>query len=113
MDIKQFSFALSEISAYTDPDAYASDVALSSVFPDDADIIALAEELKTLFTAAHITVKDIRTSTGLSQAAFCALHGIPKRTIENWESGIATPPPYIPLMLAQLHGLAPQPERMV
>lgn len=47
-----------------------------------------------------MTIKDIRTETGLSQARFAALTGIPHRTIEDWERGIRTPVPYMLPMLA-------------
>ena len=34
-----------------------------------------------------MTVKEMRAKTGLSQAQFAKLLGIPKRTIENWDGG--------------------------
>ena len=40
-------------------------------------------------------IKTLRASTGLSQVAFATALGIPRRTIENWESGASTPPPYV------------------
>lgn len=40
-------------------------------------------------------IKDARLKLGLSQAAFGALLGIPKRTIENWESGNTSCPEYV------------------
>ena len=46
-----------------------------------------------------VTVKDIRTAAGLSQASFAAITGIPKRTIENWEEGSRNPPEYLPKMI--------------
>ena len=46
-----------------------------------------------------MTVKEMRAKTGLSQAQFAKLLGIPKRTIENWESGRRTPPVYVLEML--------------
>lgn len=42
-----------------------------------------------------ITIKDLRASTGLSQAKFAKLLGIPTRTIEDWESGRHKPPDYV------------------
>lgn len=33
-----------------------------------------------------LTVRTVRDITGLSQAAFAAAYGIPRRNIENWES---------------------------
>lgn len=40
-------------------------------------------------------IRTLRARTGLSQVAFAATLGIPRRTIENWESGASTPPPYV------------------
>ena len=40
-------------------------------------------------------IRDIRHRTGLSQKAFAARYKIPRRTIENWESGVNTPPAYV------------------
>lgn len=39
--------------------------------------------------------KEIRALTGLSQQKFADKYRIPKRTIENWESGKAIPPEYV------------------
>ena len=38
-----------------------------------------------------MTVKELRTLTGLSQAAFGKKYHIPKRSIENWEGGQRSP----------------------
>lgn len=40
-------------------------------------------------------IRAIRAATGLSQVRFAERYGIPRRTIENWESGVRTPPPYV------------------
>lgn len=40
-------------------------------------------------------VKELRNLTNLSQQAFSEKYGIPKRSIENWESGKRTPPEYV------------------
>lgn len=40
-------------------------------------------------------LKRIRALLGMSQAAFAAASGVPKRTIENWESGKSSPPDYV------------------
>lgn len=45
-------------------------------------------------------IRSIRKRTGLSQADFARVYEIPKRTIENWESGSRTPPPYVIRLLA-------------
>lgn len=38
-----------------------------------------------------MTVKELRTITGLSQRAFGEKYHIPTRTVENWESGSRKP----------------------
>lgn len=39
------------------------------------------------------TLRELRAETGLSQTEFGKrLGGIPLRTIQNWESGVRTPP---------------------
>lgn len=40
-------------------------------------------------------IKALRESTGLTQRAFAEMLGIPKRSIENWESGVSKPPDYL------------------
>lgn len=43
-----------------------------------------------------MTIKEMRTRTGLTQAQFAQLLGIPKRSIENWERGVSRCPDYVP-----------------
>lgn len=45
-------------------------------------------------------IKAMREATGLTQRAFAELLGIPKRSIENWESGVSTPTKYIVRLIA-------------
>ena len=40
-------------------------------------------------------IKALREETGLTQRAFSDMLGIPKRSIENWESGVSKPPEYL------------------
>ena len=42
-----------------------------------------------------MNIKEIRATTGLSQQKFGDWLGIPKRTLQNWEKKIATPPQYV------------------
>ena len=46
--------------------------------------------------------KELRKKTRLTQAAFAERYGIPKRTVENWESGTNRPPGYVLRMLKQI-----------
>lgn len=47
-------------------------------------------------------IKEIRKMTGLSQAKFAARYEIPKRTIENWETGKTEPPEYVYKLLLRV-----------
>lgn len=49
-----------------------------------------------------MTVKELRASTGLSQSQFAKKFEIPVYTLQNWERGKATPPPYIPKMIEKI-----------
>lgn len=42
-----------------------------------------------------MSIKQLREQTGLSQQKFGNFLGIPKRTIEDWEQGLRTPPAYV------------------
>ncbi|MBO5049663.1 MAG: helix-turn-helix domain-containing protein [Oscillospiraceae bacterium] len=46
------------------------------------------------------TIKEIRQSTGLSQAKFSAALGIPVRTLQKWEIGEANCPSYVVELIA-------------
>ena len=42
-----------------------------------------------------MTIKEIRSAAGLTQAEMAEKLHIPKRTLENWDEGKRTPPNYI------------------
>lgn len=46
-----------------------------------------------------MTIKEIRSLTGLSQQKFGDMYGIPLRTIQHWEGGDRKPPEYINILL--------------
>ena len=50
----------------------------------------------------HYGIKEIRALTGLSQAKFSALYGIPQRTLESWEMGERNPPEYVLRLLQRV-----------
>lgn len=49
-----------------------------------------------------MTVKELRTLTGLSQKDFSDKYEIPKRTIEDWEGGKRNPPEYVISLLERV-----------
>lgn len=93
-----------------DRDNFISGWALSSAWDDTADIPAeRIAVLDGIWDAAHLTIRDIRQHTGLSQVAFATRYCIPRRTLEDWERGINTCPSYLRLLLAQDTGLYARP----
>ena len=42
-----------------------------------------------------MNIKELRTTAKMTQKAFSDYFGIPKRTIEDWESGRRKPPQYV------------------
>jgi len=110
MTYEQYYNAVSEIPSYTDPDAYASDVALSDIFagtPDD-QLPALFNDLRKLWDVWHMPLVDMRKITGLSQAKFARRILSSQRTIEDWESGDRTPPIMTRFLIAGMLGLLPE-----
>lgn len=49
-----------------------------------------------------MTVKELRTITGLSQSKFAAYFGIPVRTLQDWEQQKRTPPDYVITMMERI-----------
>lgn len=45
-------------------------------------------------------IRSLRAGTGLSQVAFGAALHIPRRTIEEWEAGNRSCPPYVVELIA-------------
>ena len=108
MTSKQFSACVAACPDYTDADAYASDLALSSIWGDapDAGIPAdRLEALRGIYAAANRPVRQIVAATGLSQAAFAERLCIPLRTVEAWCRGIRESPVYVRLLIQQALGL--------
>lgn len=99
-----FSDALSNESASRE--AFVSDWALSSIWDDGQDIPEdRIAEIGDIWDVAHLTICDIRQHTGLSQAKFATRFCIPRRSVEDWESGARKCPDYLRLLLAQTVGL--------
>ena len=89
-----------------DYDTYIAEWSASSLFYPDPDAEGpgfddVVDTLDKTWNAAHISIKEIRAHTGLSQAAFAQRFCIPRRTIEDWEAGRRTPPDYVRLLLAE------------
>ena len=47
-----------------------------------------------------MTIKELRKACNMTQAKFAKELNIPKRTIENWENDVRTPPDYVIELIA-------------
>lgn len=111
MTINQYHLALTEIENYTDRDAFVSDLALSSAFPEESDLTETVSELSMIWEAYHMTIRDLRTAAALSRMDFSRRFHIPIRTIENWECtgpNARECPVYVRLLIAEAIGLMPE-----
>lgn len=107
MDSKIFSAIWAAALTDANRDAFASDWALSSIWEDEADgdaLAARAEQCGRIWDLAHMSVADIRHTTGLSQGKFAEAFCIPRHTVINWEQR-GSCADYVRLMLARLCGL--------
>lgn len=49
-----------------------------------------------------MTIQELRQMTNMSQRKFSAYFGIPTSTLQDWEHGRRTPPPYIINMMSRI-----------
>lgn len=109
MTIKQYNFCLAEVQNYTDPDAYVSDLALSSIWGDPDDSVDIpaqrVEDLYKIWTACHMEIKDIAAAAGLSARQMSFLFSVPSRTMDRWSAGGTPPPLYTRLAFQGALGL--------
>lgn len=91
-----------------DRDQFVSDWGISSIFgadPDTApDVDTCAAYACKVWDVAHMTIRNLRDTTGLSQANFAKLICTPTKTVINWELR-NTAAPYIRLLIARQLGI--------
>lgn len=52
-----------------------------------------------------MNITEVRKAAGLTQQALSDLLKIPKRTIEDWDRGVRTPPDYVVALVAYRLGV--------
>lgn len=106
-----YQLCLSEAANYTDRDAYISDLALSSIWEDEAgaDIPRTRLDwLGQIWDAYHRSIKEIAAAAGMSQRKLAERFAIPYRTAENWcaqGDGRRECPLYVRMMMQECLGL--------
>lgn len=77
--------------------------------PDDADgcvdLDAEKERLSSIWDVAHLSMRELVASTGLSQTAFAKQAGVPLRTVQDWCGDKRACPAYVRFLLAEHFGL--------
>ena len=71
----------------------------ATCYDEDGDEYTL--RLNEIFEDNDNPIKDARERLGISQEKFSKKYDIPKRTIEDWESGKSKPPRYVMNMLLE------------
>lgn len=115
MTINQYRACIKEVFAYTDREAYISDLALSEIWgdaPEDPIPDARLAALGQIWDAAHRTVPEIAKAAGLSNRKLAERFCIPYRTVEDWAADRRDSPLYVRLMLQQCLGLLPSPDAL-
>ena len=105
MTNKQRLECVREMDAYTDRDAYVSDLALSSLWDDAEDAEIPPEriaELGDLWDAAHRSIKEIAAADRMSNRQLAERFCIPYRTVEDWSAGYRKPPVWVLLMMQEI-----------
>lgn len=103
MNDSQRNFCLSEMDNYSDPDAFVSDLALSSVWGDPEDSAEIPEErieaLRRLWDVVHLPIQQLLAP--MSQAEACRKFYVPRRTMQDWYNNARKCPIYVRLYLAR------------
>lgn len=105
MTDKNFYQVYSQALTDGDRDAFVSDWALSTIFPEDSDPVENAAMIGNIWDVAHMTIKDLCQISGLSQVALSTRFCVPYRTVQDWHSGRRECPNYIRLAMAEILGI--------
>ena len=113
MTTEQRCLAASEAANYSDPDAFVSDMILSSAFlpPEDEAAepdLSQIPGLRLIWGAVHAPFREFLATLDMTQSECSRRFGIPLKTVQNWASSSPTArrecPVYVRLMMAELAG---------
>ena len=106
LNAKIFQAMIELARKHEDVNSFIRDALDSQIWEnEDVSPNGKKEWLKTVYVAAHRSMRDIVKETGFSQAKFGEYFGIPKRSIENWCNGATAPLPYILIMMQEILGM--------
>lgn len=108
MTAKQYAFCMNEMTNYTDPTAFVSDLALSSVWGDDETAEIPSErvgELFSLWVAAHRSIDEVAALVGKTPRYLAQDFNIPLRSAHHWAAGEREAPGYVLMMIQECLGV--------
>ena len=110
MDSKTFYTLWGEALQSADRETYVSEWATSSIWGDPSelsldDLMSISGAIGNIWDVAHMPIREMLRAVGLTQAAFAIRICAPKRTVENWCSGVNTCPDYVRMLIAKDLGL--------
>lgn len=89
-----------------DKDMYIGEYGYPDYFNEiSADVSEVVSILEQIHKTAHMSVRDIISFTGLSQAAFAIKFCIPLRTVEDWANSRRKCPDYLRLLICRQLGI--------
>lgn len=104
----QLAFAFSEAKNYNDPDAFVSDLLLSSaLLPEDETAepdLALVPSLEAVWHTANDPFRELLPRMNLKQTTCARRFCIPLRTVQGWALGEREMPPYVRYLIALAAG---------
>lgn len=85
-----------------DKEIYIGEYGYPEWFDDiSSDASEVVRILGSIHQIAHMSVRDLIATSGLTQSAFACRYCIPLRTVENWATGERKCADYIRLMFAK------------
>lgn len=106
MSDKLFARLWQDALAQPDKEMYIAEYGDPEWFDEiSTDLDEVIKCLSSIHDVAHMSIKDILSRSGLTQAAFAVRFCIPLRTVENWATEKRECKDYDRLMFARLLGL--------
>lgn len=108
MSYKTFKMLYEQALSYDTTEAFIAERGWQDwmdAYGEDAE--KMVADMETIYTVAHMTIRDMISQVGMTQAAFADRFMVPLRTVQNWAIGQRECPAYVKVMMADFLGLLP------
>lgn len=98
MKFEIFSGLYNQALQYSDCDMYVAERGWQEwmdSYSDGNDVSIISTILSNIFDLAHMDIKEMRSTLGLTFKGFFELYSIPIRTAQDWEYGKNKTPAYV------------------